>query len=527
MLQINKKLSNPFILSILSGLLLFAAWPMSPFTFLIFFAFIPLLHLSNLPISNWKYFGYLYMAMFIWNISTTWWIWFASPPGAVAAFIANSFLMCLPWLLYRKVKKRLSGFVSYVALICFWMMWEYTHLQDWGLSWPWLTVGNVFAAQPSWIQWYKYTGVSGGTLWILLGNIYLYFVIVNATTFKKIFRGVIQTSFLIIYIPIIITFITNFYKAIPNNRKGNIVISQPNIDPYAKLETMPPEKQLQILLETSKQQVDSNTQLLIWPETALYSRSGYRENDLFADETLLPLQQFLQQYPNLKLFTGIESIRTFEQPTSNSRTIPNTNFHYESYNSSVLFTQNKLPQFYHKSMLVPGVETLPSFLNFMGKWFEDFGGTTNGYTKSKTRIVLNASDIKIAPSICYESIYGEFMSKYVNNGANLITIITNDGWWRNTPGHQQHFAYAKLRAIENRCYVARSANTGISGFISPFGDEISKLGYNQNGAIKVDIENLNYAKTFYTQHPDLLYKIATIISVFLMLWFNIKIWVKK
>ena len=114
--------------------------------------------------------------------------------------------------------------------------------------------------------------------------------------------------------------------------------------------------------------------------------------------------------------------------------------YYDSYNGSVLLDSSGALAFYHKSMLVPGVETLPWFLKFIDKWFEKFGGTTAGYAKQDERTVLNDTKhgYKIAPSICYESIYGEFMSKYVRNGANIICIITNDGWWQNTPGHKQH-----------------------------------------------------------------------------------------
>lgn len=78
--------------------------------------------------------------------------------------------------------------------------------------------------------------------------------------------------------------------------------------------------------------------------------------------------------------------------------------------------------------------------------------------------------MKVAPSICYESVYGDFMSEYIRKGAEVICIITNDGWWGNTPGHKQHLSYAKLRAIETRKQVIRCANTGISGFIDEFGN---------------------------------------------------------
>lgn len=115
--------------------------------------------------------------MFIWNVSTTWWIWNASEPGAVAAFLANSFLMCLPWIGYRSVKHRFGDKIGYISLLVFWMSFEYIHLHDWGLSWPWLTLGNVFATRTEWIQWYEFTGSSGGTLWVLLMNIFYSFTL--------------------------------------------------------------------------------------------------------------------------------------------------------------------------------------------------------------------------------------------------------------------------------------------------------------------------------------------------------------
>ncbi len=542
----NKFFNSPLILSILSGMLLFGAWPMSPFTFLIFFAFIPLLHLSDLDLSRGKYFLCIYLAMLIWNVSTTWWIWYASPPGAYAAFLANSLLMTLPWLLYKMVKKRFNKVLSFIALISFWMLWEYTHLQDWGLSWPWLTVGNVFATSTSWIQWYSYTGVSGGTLLVFVINILLFqfgFSMLNSYYRKEIFlwkkfvnRIVILLSILIIWGLSTLFYSIYFGGIIPEDFHGpdsgmlanNIVICQPNIDPYEKLSSGTFNAQLTTLINTSKTKVDSNTTLLIWPETALYNDSHFDENNLNSNHQLDSLFSFLHQYPHLHLFTGIESYKVFEKPTVHSRKFYDSELHYESYNSSVLMNKDGPIQFYHKSMLVPGVETLPSFLNFMGKWFEDFGGTTNGYVKQENRTPLVESEyVKIAPSICYESIYGGFMSKYVNNGANVISIITNDGWWRNTPGHQQHFAYASLRAIENRTWVLRSANTGISGFINPDGKVVEKLDYNKNGAIKITEPLFKNDKTFYTKHPDLLYKIFVLIALFVMLYYNILIWQKR
>ena len=116
---------NYIYAAILSGLLLYAAWPVSPLTLLIFVAFTPLLWIESRVISRKKFFWITYIAMFIWNIATTWWIWNASVPGALAAFVANSLLMCLPWLGFKIARKWLGNTLGYISLIAFWMLFEF------------------------------------------------------------------------------------------------------------------------------------------------------------------------------------------------------------------------------------------------------------------------------------------------------------------------------------------------------------------------------------------------------------------
>ncbi len=505
-------------LAIAGGLLLWAAWPVSPLSILIFVAWVPLLWLESKIESKKKFFGLAYITMFIWNVATTWWIWNASPPGAVAAFFANSLIMCFPWLGFTIAKKWIGERLGYAALIAFWMCFEYLHLQDWGLSWPWLTLGNAFATHPEWVQWYQYTGTSGGTLWILVVNIFLFLHVKNnlnrnaGKTYKHLIIAV-----LMLIVPVLLSLLGTVHKHIPANNQ-NIVIVQPNIDPYEKVSVVAGsfDVQLQKLIATSEQKIDSNTSLLIWPETALYTASGINEGALKENSFLDPLWRFLKSHPNTSLFTGIESFRAFPVSTNYSEEF--NGVHYESYNGSMVIDSSGAQSFYHKSMLVPGVETLPWFLKFIDNWFEKFGGTTAGYAKQKERTVLAAKGgFIIAPSICYESIYGEYMSKYIRQGANLIGIITNDGWWKKTPGHKQHMNYARLRAIETRTWVARSANTGISCFIDPYGTVIDPQPYNTTAAIKLAI-NPSTAKTFFVKYGDILSKIMVALGIFLFVW---------
>ena len=515
-----------FFFALGSGILLWASWPVSPFTFLIFFSWIPLLWVETKVKSKRKFFGLCYVTMFVWNVTTTWWIWNASAPGAVAAFLANSLLMCLPWLGYKIAKKRLGQSWGYLALIAFWMCFEFIHLQDWGLSWPWLTLGNVFATHPHWVQWYEYTGTSGGTFWILLVNIFLFAQIKNRFKPKeeKTPRPILIGSIILI-VPFLTSLLDGIHRK-PDGMQTNIVVVQPNIDPYEKISVGTFEAQLSKLIGLSERAIDSNTVLVVWPETALYTGNGIVEDEMRGNFILNPLWGFMQRHPSINLFTGIESVRVYDSKKTSTAKEASAGFYYDAFNGSVLLDSSGPLGFYHKSMLVPGVETLPWYLRFIDTWFEKFGGTTAGYAKQNDRTVLQTTKgYKIAPAICYESIYGEFMSKYISNGANIICIITNDGWWKNTPGHKQHMNYARLRAIETRTWIVRSANTGISCFIDPYGRVIDPQPWNTAATIKMSVPVSN-GETFFVKHGDIISRAMIVLTIFFIVW-HLASWVIK
>ena len=162
-------------------------------------------------------------------------------------------------------------------------------------------------------------------------------------------------------------------------------------------------------------------------------------------------------------------------------------------------------------------------LQFIFKYFEQFalemGGTTGSLGFQSTRTVFSSTDseVKFAPVICYESVYGEYVTEYVKNGANVISVITNDGWWGNSPGHIQHLKLSKLRAIENRRWVVRSANTGISCFISPQGVVSQATEYWVPASIAGTVE-LNNEFTFYTRFGDYIGRIAMYLAFMLIIY---------
>ena len=468
-------------------------------------------------ISRRNFFLWTYFAMLFWNVSTTWWIINSTIAGAIGAFLANSLLMCIPWLGYFNVKRRLGPAAGYFSFIFFWLVFEYVHL-NWELSWPWLTLGNVFSTHPAWIQWYEYTGASGGSLWVLSINLFLLMLIQKKLKERR--WSVRTISFLLgaLLGPLAISYF-GFQSIFDKRGAGNVVVVQPNVDPYKKFQTGEAQWQIQNLINLSKSKIDQNTSLVVWPETAI--PFPIEEDSVKTHPLLQPVRDFLQQHPQLVLLSGIEGFRFFtkDKQTKYTQRYPYNDLYYEAYNTAALFDSTRV-QLYHKSKLVPGVETLPSFLGFLDSWFEQFGGTTGGYARQDERTVLVAdnSQYKIAPSICYESIYGEFMSKFIKNGANVICIITNDGWWDETPGYLQHQSYARLRAIETRCWIIRSANTGISCFIDRTGNDVQLLPWNVAGALKQSVPVNDANTTFFVRHGDLISRFALALTILIIIW---------
>lgn len=124
--------------------------------------------------------------------------------------------------------------------------------------------------------------------------------------------------------------------------------------------------------------------------------------------------------------------------------------------------------------------------------------------------------VKFTDVICYESIFGDYVAWGVRKGAELLFVSTNDGWWKNSPGHRQHAAYARLRAIENRRDIARSANTGISCFIDQKGRVFQATAYGEPDCIRQTLL-ANSRLTFYSKYGDLLGRSALPFSGLLLL----------
>jgi apolipoprotein N-acyltransferase len=514
-------------LALLSAFLLWFAWPPIPFSSaILLIALVPILIATdNIIKSEVKKKGKLifrttFLCFFAWNTASIYWVFNSldsAMPTWVAALISlipfglGAVLMTLAFWLYYRMRLITSRIWAHTGLICFWIGYEYLH-QSWDLAFPWMNLGNGFASTHQLVQWYEYTGVYGGTLWILLTNILFFeiWISLKAGTLKLNRNRLIIPAATLVIFPIAIS-LSIYFNYTEKSNPANIVVVQPNIDPYKKFGSMPASEQIVRLIHLSDSLGQSNTEYFIWPETAISQAT--EEKTFREDENFKTIQSFLNKYKNSNLISGIESYSIYDSAeTLTARFNKNNGIYFDVFNAAVSIENSGTLQFYHKSKLVPGVEQTPfsNALSFLKPAFAAFGGATGSYGKQdEPSVFYSQSGIGSAPVICYESIWGEYVAEYIKKDAQFVAIITNDGWWGNTSGKDQHFQYAKLRAIETRRWVARSANTGISGFINQRGDVVQQTKWWVQGSIKQDI-NLNGELSLYVRFGDYIAKCGTI-----------------
>jgi apolipoprotein N-acyltransferase len=526
---LRRLMKKNILLSIFSGLLLWIAWPPTHYSaFLLFVGLVPMLIAieniinSNLTKKGKKIFGTAFSGFFVWNILSVYWVYnsiktigevIAVPISFIPYSLGPLLMATVCWLYYR-LRIVTNRNWSLLGLVCFWIAYEYLN-QTWELAFPWMTLGNGFAATHQWVQWYEYTGVYGGTVWVWILNILLFLIYTGLKEGQnKLTRLKLISAVLFALIAPLSCSLYTYYGYSEQKNPSNIVAVQPNIDPFAKVTSMPASMQVGILTRLSDSIGQPNTEFFLWPETAI--PDAINENNIRTNPFFLQAQRFLSKYKNGNLITGAETYKLYNHATDATSTFdPQGNIYFDNFNAALNIENSAEVQFYHKSKFVPGVESLPfaSVLSFLKPVFAHLGGATGSYAAQKDPgVFYSQSGIGLTPVICYESIWGEWIARSVKQGSQFIAIITNDGWFGDSPGKDQHLYYAKLRAIETRRWVCRSANTGISAFINQRGDIVQQTKWWVKTAIKQNI-NLNSDITFYVQHGDYIARLGSLLAL--------------
>ena len=574
-------------LALLSGLLIAASWPTNGFTPLIFIAFVPLIFLQDNKTTRQQdnkrdgIFWLSFLTFLVWNTLTTWWVWNSTPAGSIAMILLNSTFMATTFWLYHITRKKIfHNKKGFFLLILFFLAFENLHL-TWQLNWPWLNIGNVFSHNHTWVQWYEFTGTAGGTIWVLLANILAYKVLkrlqdykttrpqdliepvegknqdlgtstssvtesnphtLNSSNLQFLNSSIPQflnssipqflnssiPQFLlflaVVFIPIIASKII-YHSYEEKGEEVEVVVAQPNIDPWNEEFRLGAAKILERNFSVAEPLITENTRFVLSPESSIHENIWLEKINLYYS---IRESKLFSKNNDVTYIVGASTLGMANDKNDfAARKFYDADEYFYSYNTALSINDTSSIQIHQKSKLTPGVEMMPSwwFLRPIKNLAIDLGGTIGTLKTEDTVSVFDYGKYKAAPLICYESVFGGYVTDFVRNGANMIFVITNDGWWGDTPGHRQHFEMSKLRAIENRRSVARSANTGISGFINQRGDVLECSNYWEPIGLRNTL-NVNSEMTFYSRHGDYIYRIASFLAI-LVLCFTFVISIKK
>ncbi len=499
----NNWLSNKWALSATAGLLLALSFPPVNLSFLSIPAFMLLFKLAEDCDSYKQTAYYSYAGFLIWNLGTTYWLIMASVGAGVAAILANSVLMTIPLVLARFFARKYSSpFLIALLQASGWVSYEFLH-HHWDLAWPWIAIGNAWANHVSLIQYISITGHLGISLWVV------FVAALAMQTFKYRTKPLlIGTVVSLLTLPLL-SLIYFGAKDLPSDHQSvtNVAVIQPNHDSYLDYGGMSGALEVLDSLFSITQKIRTEeTALIVWPENAIDKPIFFDSytSQRIADSARAWNSDFI-------VGTGLYTIYD-EEPKLYRGTINDQP--YNIFNSSLFIEADGSKSRYDKASLVPIVERFP-FLPFFStidvfEWVD--WGKQAGFGKGTTPDMLETDAYSTPGLVCYDSVYPSWTRKFVDNGADFITVITNDGWWGNSSGHLQHFAYARLRAIEFDRWIVRSANNGTSGIIRPDGTVERKTDYWVRTGFTSTIPNLS-STTIYTRFGDWLSYLTLILSI--------------
>lgn len=433
----------------------------------------------------------------------------------------------LPSVVFYFVKKNIPEKFRIFSLFTFPFIWTgFEYVSSLGqISFPWLLSGNSQTYNIEKIQFAEITGVFGVSFWICLISVCLYFLISFIKINKEKFVSVKSISLIVIII--FIYFLPDIYNSftisktrytnLTSNGTLKIGIIQPNVNPWKKWGSKQ-EDLINFYADNIKKIYSENpdVKMVVLPETAL---PYYFREDIFEDK--YKIIKNVCDSLNLPLMIGTPDLEIYKDQSlapNDAKIRRKTGEKYDTYNSAFLFEpgiDKDEYQKHYKIKLVIGSERMPyqeylPFTKSLVEWGVGLSSWQMGYDHN---IFTLDEKYKFNTAICYESVYPEFFAGFVKEGADFSVIITNDGWWGKLFGTYQHNQFAVFRAIENRTWIVRCANTGESCFIDPYGNmyEKTKIDEAVNIVREIGIKGEN---TFYTNQGDLFAGICLRLGLF-------------
>ena len=511
----NSSYWRNYALVVVSALLIAFSFPPFRLGFMAYFGFLPFFILLE-KASPRSAFGWGYIWGIIFNAFSLYWLTTITWPGAVGATL----FLSLYFALFAFVAAVFHQYLGQKAVLAYPFLWVAMEMvKSLGvIGFPWSTIGYTQTYYLNLIQFADITGVFGVSFWILCLNVIFSLLFRDWRNWKKslFYLGILAFG---VFLPWLYSQIV-LHKNEHFQNYLRVGVIQGNIDPFEKWDEAFLAKNFAIYEKLTREAVQKGPlDLIVWPETATacYLRSR--------PEYLARVRRLVDSL-NIALLTGTPDYK-FRQ-----------NGDYDAYNAIFLFLPHTSGlQYYYKMHLVPFGEKVPFSDRFpiLEKWFDMLDTGAGAWTPGKEYLLFDLpgtylknrgwkrsrTPLRFAGLICYESIFQGQVRKFVQLGAQFLTIVTNDAWFGRSAAPYHHAQIAVFRAVENHVSVVRCANTGVSMFIDPTGRVLKETKIFQPAVLvgRIPVQN---KKTFFSKHGDLFTYVISGLAGFELLWVLLK-----
>ena len=484
-------LRNNYLLILLSAIIVGISQHLPTFGFLSWFGLVPFLEVINIEHNRNKLLKYSFLWGITYHLVVVFWLSTNIGTTSIIAFIImiitvlilslNTILISLLWHYSRDYSKK----YNMIFFVIFWVVIEY--IRSYGLlGFPWVSLANSQTNYLYLIQNVEYTGIYGITFWILCVNVFVFNFLQSKNKFQYFYY------LILLILPWIIGYFLYHSHKVKDEAQESLYVTvvQPNINLTTKRDFQNKDDLLNTLIDSTRNNISANTDLIVWPESAMPFHS---------------IQSHHVSYFLPRLF-----INDIHLLTGNI-------FHEGSnyYNSSVLVNRDGLQGLYNKRQLVPLAEHFPFSENF--NFLKNINIGQANFSKGKEDYIFKIGDYRFASLICIESTFPNINRRHANMGIDVMIYLVNDGWYLTPPEPEQHARQSIFRAIENRIPVIRCANTGISQIINSKGVIEQRIDLNKFGTIDVRINKNNYDRTFYTRFGDVFSLILLFVSMVILI----------
>ena len=409
--------------------------------------------------------------------------WFVDMYGWIAIFILCfiTIIFTLPFI-FAFSKKNKSNLFRLLIFISSWITIEFILLKVDFIP-PFHILGNLFWSNISYIKFYEYTGVLGGTLWILLVNSALFLCIKS----KKNKQRNISITLLLLSIVWIFMSHNNLEKINQDNLIKVCFFHLNNDDKLAQEDS----KLVRKLIKLMDNKINNDVQFIIFPENTLTSNN--RLEFLQDNLEFFYLQKFAALHPNNKIIIGAEII---EYDIKTDSLI--------LYNSAIVVDEYSF-NLISKERFVPFEEKTPSI-------FKLFTDQTGDYIKKETSHYVDNGRARTGVLICYEALYGAYVGQKTGDASYLALLTRECGIAQHSKITKQYLGITKIRAIEQQKSIIKSSNSGYSALIYPNGKvKIIISPESETTPVIADVP-ISKKKTIYAKYGDWIGILAAIAS---------------